>query len=106
MFRIQRSEAPMLLPAAALAGGSLVAFHLTSIPLPLWIALAVLGLALRRPSGVWIACFSLGVLTAAVRLGLPERPLTGVNLERPVEALVRVEGHWVPDAQDTRGSSR
>jgi len=96
----------MLLPAAAFAGGSLTAFHLSSLPLSLWIALAVLGFALRRPSGIWIACFSLGVLAAAVRLGLPERPLTGVDLERPVEALVRIEGHWVPDAPDARGATR
>ncbi|HEY2738862.1 MAG TPA: ComEC/Rec2 family competence protein, partial [Thermoanaerobaculia bacterium] len=104
MNRIQVKNAPMLLPAAAFAGGSLTAFHLSSLSLSLWIALAVLGLALRRPSGVWTACFSLGVLAAAVRLGLPERPLTGVDLERPIEALVRIEGHWVPDAEDARGA--
>jgi competence protein ComEC len=96
----------MLPPAAALACGSLLAFHLSSLPIPLWIALAVFGLAFRRPAGVWLAFFAFGVLAAAVRLGLPERPLAGVDLERPVEAVVRIEGHWVPDAVDggeTRG---
>jgi ComEC/Rec2-related protein len=96
----------MLPPAAALAGGSLLAFHLPFLPIPLWIALAVLGLALRRPAGVWLAFFAFGVLAAAVRLGLPERPLAGVDLERPVEAVVRIEGHWVPDALDSARSPR
>jgi competence protein ComEC len=92
----------MLLPAAALAGGSLLAFHLPFLSLPLWIVLAVLGLALRRPAGVWLAFFAFGVLAAAVRLDLPERPPAGIDLERPVEAVLRTEGHWTPDATDTR----
>jgi len=93
----------MLLPAAALAGGSLLAFHLPILSLPLWAALAILGIALRKPAGAWIACFACGVVAAAIRLDLPERPLAGVDLERPVEAVVRVAGHWQPDARpDTK----
>jgi competence protein ComEC len=92
----------MLFPAAALAGGSLLAFHLAILSIPLWIALAFLGLALRRPAGIWTAFFAFGVLTAAVRLDLPERPLAGIDLERPVEAVVRVEGHWVSDDRGDR----
>ena len=90
----------MLLPAAALAAGSLLAFPLTFLPLSLWIVLGALGLALRRASGVCLAFLALGVITAAVRLDLPERPLAGFDRDRPVEAVVRIEGHWISDARD------
>jgi competence protein ComEC len=90
----------MSLPAAALACGSLLAFHLSFVSLSLWIVLGVLGLALRRPAGVCLAFFALGVVSAAVRLDLPERPLAGLERDRPVEAVVRIEGHWTPDLSD------
>ncbi|MES1211844.1 MAG: hypothetical protein ABUL63_05875, partial [Acidobacteriota bacterium] len=105
MFRILYPRAPMLLPAAALAAGSLLAFQLTSLSLSLWIVLGILGLALRRASGVCLAFLALGVITAVVRLDLPERPLAGLDRERPVEAVVRIEGHWTPDGTEDGGWS-
>src|SRR3954451_7075632 len=100
-----RTSAPMLPLAAALAAGSLLAFQLSSISLALWIPLMLLGLALRRPAGICLAALAFGVLLAALRLDLPEKPLAGFNLERPVEAVVRIAGHWVPDAPEAGGKS-
>lgn len=95
----------MLLPAAALACGSLLALNLTHLSLPLWTALAVLGLALRKSAGTCLAFLSLGVLVAVLRLDLPEKPFQGIHLERPVEAVVRVSGHWIPDRDEDGGWS-
>jgi competence protein ComEC len=96
-------HAPVLLPAAAFAAGSLLTFHLPVISLPLWSALALLGLALRRRAGICLAFLALGVLAAALRLGLPGDPLAGFNLDRPVEAAVRISGHWTPEADEDGG---
>jgi competence protein ComEC len=96
-----KRHAPIFLPALALALGAGVAFQLSSLSIPLWTALAVLGLALRRPAGVCVAALSLGVIAAAVRHGLPGDPLAPYALKRPVEAVVRVAGHWTPDLADS-----
>lgn len=95
-----RRTAPVFIPALALALGAGVSFQLPFLPIHLWAALAVLGLALRRPAGFCVAAFSLGVIAAAVRHGLPGDPLAPYNLKRPVEAVVRVAGHWTPDPLD------
>jgi competence protein ComEC len=87
----------MLLPAAAFAAGSWLAFELPYLPVPLLAALALLALALRRPAATCLAFLNLGVLVATVRLGLPADPAAGLNRERPVEAVVKVAGHWSPD---------
>jgi competence protein ComEC len=87
----------MLLPAASFAAGSLLAFELPYLPVPLLAVLALLALALRRRAVTCLAFLSLGLLTAAVRLGLPADPAAGLIRERPVEAVVRVAGHWSPD---------
>ncbi|HEV7505372.1 MAG TPA: DNA internalization-related competence protein ComEC/Rec2 [Thermoanaerobaculia bacterium] len=89
--------APMLLPAAGFAAGSRLAFELPYLPVPLLAALALLALALRRPAATCLAFLSLGLLVAAVRLGLPADPASGLNRESPVEAVVVVAGHWSPD---------
>src|SRR5436309_14200700 len=89
--------APMLLPAAGFAAGSLLAFELPYLPVPLLAALALLALALRRPAGICLAFLSLGLLAAAVRLGLPTDPAAGLLRERPAEAVVRVAGRAPPD---------
>jgi competence protein ComEC len=96
-----RRHAPIFVPALALALGAGVSFQLASFSFHLWVALAVLGLALRRPAGICVAAFSLGVIAAAVRHGLPGDPLAPYALKRPVEAVVRVEGHWTPDVADS-----
>ncbi len=87
----------MLLPAASFVAGSLLAFELPYLPVPLLAALALLALALRRPAGICLAFLSLGLLVAAVRLVLPADPTAGLIRERPVEAVVHVAGHWSPD---------
>lgn len=96
-------HAPVLPPAAAFAAGSLLAFHLPAVPLLLWGALALLSLALRRRTGICLAFLALGVIAAALRLGLPGDPLAGFELARPVEAAVRVSGHWTPEADEDGG---
>lgn len=95
----------MLLPAAALACGSLLALHLTHLSLPLWAALAALGLALRKTAGTCLAFLSFGVIAAVVRLDLPSDPFAGIDLDRPVEAAVRISGHWIPERDEDGGWS-
>lgn len=87
----------MLLPAAAFACGASLAFHLPSLPLVPLAALALLGLALRRPPGTFLACLALGLLVAVLRLGLPGSPVAEIDRDKPVEATVRVAGHWTPN---------
>ncbi len=100
-----KKHAPVFLPSLALAFGAAASFQLSTISLPLWIALAVLslvpGIALRRPAGICVAAFSVGVIVAAVRHGLPGDALAPYDLDRPVEAVVRVAGHWTPDVTDS-----
>ncbi len=90
-------RAPVLLPAAALAAGAALAFRLTSISLPLLVALAVLGLAWRRRAGPCIAACAAGLLAAILTHDLPGRPLAGLDRGRPVEVSGRVCGHWTAD---------
>lgn len=97
------THAPVLLPAAALAGGTLFATHLSWLPIPLWAALGLLALTLRRPAGICLAFFAIGVMAAALRLGLPGDPLAGFNLDRPLEAVVRISGHWTPEDDEDGG---
>ncbi len=89
--------APTLLPAAAFAAGTLLAFQVSYLPVPLLAALALLGLALRTRAGICLAFLSLGLLLAAVRLDLPRSPAEGLDRESPVEAVVRVSSHWTPN---------
>src|SRR5215210_7183945 len=88
-----KNNAPIFLPSLALALGAWVSFHLASLSFPLLAALAVLGLALWRPAGFCLAAFALGVIAGGVQHDLPK----GFDLDRPVEAVVRVSGHWIPD---------
>ena len=87
----------MLLPAAGFAAGSRLAFELPYLPVPLLAALALLALALRRPAATCLAFLSLGLLVATVRLGLPADPAAALIRESPVEAVVKVAGHWAGD---------
>lgn len=87
----------MLLPAAGFAAGSRLAFELSDLSLSLLAALALLALALRRPAATCLAFLSLGLLVAAVRLGLPADPVAALKRDNPVEAVVQVAGHWAPD---------
>lgn len=95
-----KNNAPLFLPSLSLALGAWVSFHLASLSLPLLVGLAVLGLALRRPAGFCLAALAVGMVAAAVRHDLPGSPVAGFDLDRPVEAVVRVSGHWAPDAPD------
>lgn len=87
----------MLLPAAAFACGSSLAFHLPFLPVVSLIVLALLGFALRRTPGTFLAFLSLGLLVAVVRLDLPGSRVAGIDRDKPVEAVVRVAGHWTPN---------
>ena len=96
----------MLLPSVAFAGGALLAFQLPYLPALLFGLLALLGFALRRRAGTCLAFAALGLLTAAVRLDLPHGPVAGLAVERPVEATVRVAGHWTPDDEGWSAPAR
>ncbi len=97
---------PMLLPAAAFAAGVLLAFHASSLPIPLLAALGLLALALGRRTGTSLAFLSFGLLAAAVRLGLPASPLDSFDRESPIEAVVQVAGHWIADDEGWSAPSR
>ncbi len=97
---MKTTTAPILFPGLALAFGAGLAFHLIWIPLSLWAALALLGVAQRRPAGLCVAALALGVIATAARYGLPGSPLDGLSLSRPLEAVVRVGGHWISDPSD------
>jgi competence protein ComEC len=90
-------NAPMLLPAAAFAAGTLLAFQVPYLPVPPLAALALLSLALGRRTGTFLAFLSFGLLAAAVRLDLPGSPVSALDRESPVEAVVEVAGHWTAD---------
>jgi len=91
-----KNNAPLFLPSLSLALGAWASFHLTSLSIPLLVAVAVLGLALRRPAGFCVTALAVGMIAAGVRHDLP----TEFDLDRPVEAVVRVSGHWTPDSPD------
>lgn len=96
-------HAPMLLPAAGFAAGTLFAFQVPYLPIVPLAALSLLFMAWGRRSGIGLAFLGLGMLAAAVRLDLsqwsqwPQRPAGAIDLEGPVEALARVAGHWTAD---------
>src|SRR3954464_15093170 len=85
---------PMLLPAAAFAAGTLLAFQVSYLSIPLLAALAFAGLGFRRRAGICPAFLAFGLLAAAVRLDLPGDPAGALRRDRPVEAVLRVTGHW------------
>ncbi|MFL6193828.1 MAG: DNA internalization-related competence protein ComEC/Rec2 [Thermoanaerobaculia bacterium] len=90
-------NAPMLLPAAGFAAGTLLAFQASHLPVVSLSLLVLAGLALRRRAGVVLAFAALGALLAAVRLGLPVDPMDRLERDRPVEATLEVSGHWTAD---------
>jgi competence protein ComEC len=96
----------MLLPAAAFAAGTLLAFQVSYLSIPLLAALVLSGLALGRRSGLCIAFFACGVLAAAVRLGLPGDPAASFRRDHPMEAVVQVAGHWIPDDEGWSAPAR
>src|SRR6185295_17904797 len=97
---------PMLLPAGAFAAGVLLALQASYLPVLLLAALGLLGLALGRRTGTSLAFLSFGLLTAAVRLGLPASPLDAFDRESPIEAVVQVAGHWIADDEGWSAPSR
>lgn len=99
-------KAPMLLPAACFAAGTLLVFHASYLSVPLLALLGLLSLALRRRVGLGLAFLSFGLLVAAVRLGLPLDPADRIDRDRPVEALVKVSGHWTADDDGWSSTTR
>jgi competence protein ComEC len=96
----------MLLPAACFAAGILLAFQASYLPISLLCILAVLSLALGRRVGMCLAFLSLGLLAAVVRLDLPRSPAERLSPESPVEAVVKIAGHWTPDDEGWSAASR
>jgi competence protein ComEC len=96
----------MLLPAAAFAAGTLLAFQVSYLPPALLVALAFTGLALGRRPGICLAFLAFGLLAAAVRLGLPGDPAASLLRDRPVEAVLKVSGHWIPDDEGWSAPAR
>ncbi len=96
----------MLLPAAAFAAGTLLAFQVSYLSIPLLVALGLAGLALGRRAGVCLAFLAFGLLAAAVRLGLPGDPAASLRRDRPVEAVLQVSGHWTPDDEGWSAPAR
>lgn len=100
-------EAPLLLPAAAVALGAVLAFGAPHRPVPAAALLAGCGLALGGPAGVATAGLAAGFLATAVReVGCARSlPLEG----RPAGVLVRLvtpwrweSGEWTARAQAIR----
>ncbi len=96
----------MLLPAACFVAGTLLVFHASYLSVPLLAVLGLLSLALGKRVGIGIAFLSFGVLVAAVRLGLPLDPADRIGRDRPVEALVRITGHWTSDGEGWSSTAR
>ncbi|HET9211610.1 MAG TPA: DNA internalization-related competence protein ComEC/Rec2 [Thermoanaerobaculia bacterium] len=96
----------MLLPAAAFAAGTLLAFQVSYLSISLLVALALAGLALGRRAGICLAFLSFGLLAAAVRLGLPGDPAASPRRDRPVEAVLQVAGHWTSDDEGWSAPAR
>ncbi|HYG65549.1 MAG TPA: DNA internalization-related competence protein ComEC/Rec2, partial [Thermoanaerobaculia bacterium] len=66
-------------------------------------ALAFLGLAWGRRAGLLLACCALGLLVAVVRGPFRE---SGPDLDRPLDAVVRVAGHWTADDEGWSAPAR
>src|SRR4051812_50177622 len=77
--KIDLRNKPMLLPAAAFAAGTLLAFQVSYLSISLLAALGLAGLALGRRAGVCLAFLACGLLAAAVRLGLPGDPAASLR---------------------------
>lgn len=90
-------SAPLALPAAGLLLGTCLAGSLESVSPVRLVLLALLGLALRRRPGIFVAALALGLLNAGARWTGPERELATLELSRPLELSGRVVSHPVPD---------
>ncbi len=93
------ASAPLALPALGFVLGAGVASSATWLSLPLLTALVVFGLALRSRMGRVVAAFAAGVLVAMLRGDLPSNPLSSLDLDRPVEAVATIVGHWSPEEE-------
>lgn len=92
---MRNTQAPLLLPAAALFLGVAAALKLDLSAA--WLAaLALLGFAWRRRAGTAVAWVALGALLAAARVGDPSTRLTP-ETGRPIEARVRTLSPWASD---------
>jgi competence protein ComEC len=99
---MKRNDRPILIPALALAAGASLAPLAPDTSMVLLAALSVLGLALRRRTGVVLACLAVGALAGRLHPG-PADSLAGLDLERPVTARVRLTGHATPEAATDPG---
>lgn len=82
--------------AAVFVAGVLVGSTLSWAPVPLLAGIGPLGLALRRPAGVLVACASVGLLVDAVVLAPTRSVFEGLVSDTPVSLVGDVEGCWRP----------
>lgn len=88
-------KAPVLVPVAALVAGAFLAGPTAEVSVPLAVALAALGLALRRGVGWSVAALALGLLAAATDSGrLPTDRHRFPDQQRPVILVGHLVGHW------------
>ncbi|HEX5758517.1 MAG TPA: ComEC/Rec2 family competence protein [Thermoanaerobaculia bacterium] len=104
--RLDLRGTPMLLPAAALAAGAVLAFRLAWLPVPLLALLTAAGVALGRRTGWCLAAFAVGLISATVGAGLPQGRPMGLDGGRPVELVARVAGHWTRDEEGWSAPAR
>src|SRR4051812_50216438 len=97
--KIDLRNKPMLLPAAAFAAGTLLAFQVSYLSISLLAALGLAGLALGRRAGVCLAFLACGLLAAAVRLGLPGDPAASLRRGPPGGAGPPTAGGPCPPAR-------
>lgn len=84
--------APALYPALGLVLGASLA-PIVGAPVGVCALLAALGLALRRPVGLAVACLALGFLNADIRWQEPRDALGELELHRPAEWVAEVTSH-------------
>jgi competence protein ComEC len=98
---------PLVLPAAAFAGGALAALSLPQLAVAPLALLAFAGFALGRRTGTAVAFLALGALALAARAAPGTGPpLPGFDPSRPVEAVVRVAGHARPEERGWSAPAR
>jgi competence protein ComEC len=99
------AAAPALVPAAGFVAGCALAPHLATAPVAWLAALAAMGVARGRRSGRLLIGLALGLLRAGVEA--PSEPRSsGLGLDQPVTAVVRVAGAWSSGEEGYAPSAR
>ena len=91
------ARAPLLLPAIVVVSAAWLAARLSSLPVPLVVALGAAGLALGRRAGSLIVWAALGLLWAEVQWVGPREAFLQLRPGRPVTLAGEVAGCWTAD---------